>query len=113
MGVAVVRVLRESESPQEEQRYKKGSNIVSLMPGKFGVVDRSGRMILAPIFVQIGNFSNGLAWVNLGDDYIVHGNTDKWGYINKDGKFVWTSFKIAAQRIVWTRSAGERVSQVD
>jgi hypothetical protein len=92
-GVAVVRVLGQSESTEQEKRYKNGSNIVAVMPGRFGVVDRNGKMILTPEFVQLGNFSNGLAWVNLGQDYIVHGNTDKWGYINKDGKFVWISFQ--------------------
>jgi|GEM_PF-6371782 len=53
--------------------------------------DRKGKTILPPIFVQPGNFSNGLAWVNLSEVYILHGDTDKWGYINKAGKFVWTS----------------------
>jgi len=90
-GVAVVRVPRNEEKPREEQRYKSGSNIVSVKSGKFGVVDRKGRLILAAQFVQLGNFSNGLAWANLGNGYIVDGYPDKWGYINKSGKFVWTS----------------------
>jgi len=92
-GVAVVRVLTESDVPRDEQRDKRGDNIVSAMPGKFGVVDRTGKIILPPRFVQLGKFSKGLAWVNLGNDYIVHGDTDKWGYINKSGKLVWTSTK--------------------
>jgi hypothetical protein len=90
-GVAIVRMLDESEAPRDEQRYKSGSNIVSIMPGKFAAVDRNGKLVLSAKFVQLGNFSNGLAWVNLGNDYIVHGDADKWGYINKTGQLVWTS----------------------
>jgi hypothetical protein len=60
--------------------------------GAFGVIDKSGAFIIPPKFVQIGDFFNGLAWVNLSDSYLVHGNTDRWGYINKRGKIVWKSF---------------------
>jgi transposase len=35
------------------------------------------------------NFSGGLAWVNLGGEYVVHGSVDKWGYITREGKCVW------------------------
>jgi hypothetical protein len=94
-SVAVVRVVEDSKASNKEERYKEGGNIISVKAGRYGVVDRNGRMILPPQFVQIGSFSNGLAWVNLGEDYIVHGNTDKWGYINKAGKFVWKSFADA------------------
>lgn len=90
--VAVVRAVEGSEASKKEERYIEGPNIISIKAGKFGVVDRDGRMILPTQFIQIGNFSAGLAWVNLGQDYIVHGDTDKWGYINKAGKFVWRSF---------------------
>ena len=74
--VAVVRVVEESESFKKEQRYIEGPNVISAKAGKFGVIDRNGRMMLPPRFVQLGNFSGGLAWVNLGEDYIVHGDTD-------------------------------------
>ena len=47
--------------------------------------------LLPPMFVQPGNFSNSLAWVNLSEVYILHGDTGEWSYINKAGKFVWTS----------------------
>jgi hypothetical protein len=97
-GVAVVRVLDDSDVPRDEQRYKSGDNIISVMPGKFGAVDRTGQMVLPTRFVQLGNFSHGLAWVNLGNDYIVHGDTDKWGYINKAGKLVWTSRKARQKK---------------
>ena len=41
---------------------------------------------------SIADFHNGLAWVNLSDSYIVHGDTNRWGYINKEGKIIWKSF---------------------
>jgi hypothetical protein len=90
--VAVVRVFENAGAPGKEQRLKEGERIISLKPGKFAVIDKTGRMILAPKFVQIGDFYGGLAVVNLGEDYIVHGDFDKWGYINKAGKYVWKSF---------------------
>jgi hypothetical protein len=104
--VAVVRVAEDSEPSRKEKRHKEGDNIISIKAGRYGVVDRNGRMILPPQFVQIGSFFGGLAWVNLGKDYIVHGNTDKWGYINKAGRFVWKSF-VNVQR--W-RAADSRPS---
>jgi hypothetical protein len=60
--------------------------------GLFGVIDKTGKFIIAPQYVQIADFHNGLAWVNLSDAYIVHGDTNRWGYINKQGKIVWKSF---------------------
>ena len=90
--VAIVRAIEDSGASKKEERYIDGPNIISTKAGKFGVVDRTGRMILPAQFVQLGNFSGGLAWVNLGRDYIVHGDTDRWGYINKSGRLVWKSF---------------------
>ena len=90
-GIATVRALSASDTPRQKRQYKLGDIITSVMSGKFGAIDRNGRTILPMKFVQLGEFSDGLAWVNLGKDYIVHGNPDRWGYINKAGKFVWTS----------------------
>lgn len=90
-GIAIVRALSASDKPRPKRQYKPGDIITSVMSGKFGAIDRNGRTILPMKFVQLGAFSDGLAWVNLGKDYIVHGNPDRWGYINKAGKFVWTS----------------------
>ena len=84
--------VEDPEAAKREERYIQGPNVISIKAGKFGVVDRSGKTILPTQFVQLGNFSGGLAWVNLGQDYLVHGDTDKWAYINKSGKFVWKSF---------------------
>ena len=60
--------------------------------GLFGVINKLGKFIVPPHYVQIGAFHNGLAWVNLSDAYIIHGDTDRWGYINKKGEIVWKSF---------------------
>jgi hypothetical protein len=94
-GVAVVKV-GESEKPTTEGlrdvvRTRDG-NLVAAKSGLFGVIDRTGKFIIPPRYAQIGDFHNGLAWVNLGDAYIIHGDTDRWGYLNKDGKIIWKSF---------------------
>jgi len=90
-GIAIVRALSASGTPRQKRQYKPGDIITSVMSGKFGAIDRNGRTILPMKFVQLGEFSDGLAWVNLGKDFILHGDADRWGYINKAGKFVWTS----------------------
>jgi hypothetical protein len=64
--------------------------------GRTGYIDNAGKIVIKPQFDEAWNFSEGLAPVRVddkwGEDYIVHGNTDKWGYINKAGRFVWKSF---------------------
>jgi hypothetical protein len=64
-------------------------NIISTKEGLFGVIDRKGKFIIPAKFTQIGDFENGLAWVNPTENYIVHGSASSWGYINKSGKLVW------------------------
>ncbi len=93
-GVAVVQVGEGEKPTNNEVRdvtMAEGS-ILAKMSGLFGVIDKTGKFIIAPRYVQIGDFHNGLAWVNLGDSYIIHGDTNRWGYINKEGKIVWKSF---------------------
>ncbi len=94
-GVAIVRI-GEPEKPTED-----GLRAVTITPernmtvakdGLFGVIDKTGKFIIPPRFVQIGSFYNGLAWVNLSDSYLVHGETDQWGYVNKKGEIVWKTF---------------------
>ena len=85
--VAVVRSAAvESVS---EKSHKQDDNIISTKEGLFGVIDRKGKFIIPAKFTQIGDFENGLAWVNLTGSYIVHGSASSWGYINKSGKLVW------------------------
>jgi len=94
-GIAVVKV-GESEKPTEDGlrdvTISSQGNIYAAKSGLFGVIDTSGKFIIPPKYVQIGDFHYGLAWVNLSDSYIIHGDTDRWGYINKQGKIVWKSF---------------------
>lgn len=91
-NVAVVRVIEYPKSSAKEERFKQGNNIVAVKEGLFGVIDKTGKFILPAKFTQLGDFHNGFAWVNFSGDYIVHGDTEKWGYINKEGKIVWKSF---------------------
>ncbi|MGC2661154.1 MAG: WG repeat-containing protein, partial [Bryobacteraceae bacterium] len=44
---------------------------------KWGYIDRTGKMVIAPQFDDEGDFFGGLAKVRLGD---------KWGYINNSGR---------------------------
>ena len=46
----------------------------------FGYIDKQGVMIVKPVFNWAGNFSDGIAGVNIGS---------KWGYIDKAGNYVW------------------------
>lgn len=94
-GVAVVTVGW-SEKPTKDGlrdfvRTVDG-NLHAAKSGLFGVIDGTGKFATPPRYVQIGDFRNGLARVNLSDAYLIHGSTDKWGYINKTGKIVWKSY---------------------
>lgn len=94
-GVAVVQAGSSEQltaSGVRDIRIDSARNMYSNNSGLFGVVDKSGKFIIPPKYVQIGDFHNGLAWVNLGDAYIIHGDTNRWGYINKKGEIVWKSF---------------------
>lgn len=94
-GVAVVKV-GESEKPTKDGlrdvTITAEANMTVNTSGLFGVIDKTGKFIIPAKYIQLGDFHNGLAWVNLSDAYIVHGDTNRWGYINKEGKIVWKSF---------------------
>ncbi len=47
---------------------------------QFGYMDRTGKMVITPQFLQAGCFNDGIAYAATGED--------KWGYINTTGKFV-------------------------
>ena len=91
-GVAIVRVVETSKPFAKEERFKQGDNIIAVKESLFRAIDKTGKFILPAKFTQIGSFSNGLAWVNLSGDYVVHGDVDSWGYIDKAGKIVWKTF---------------------
>ncbi|HMT08702.1 MAG TPA: WG repeat-containing protein [Pyrinomonadaceae bacterium] len=94
-GVAVVKI-GESEKPTKDGlrnvTITPDRNIMANSSGLYGVIDKTGKFVMPPKYVQLGDFENGLAWVNLSDAYIIHGDTNRWGYINKQGKIVWKSF---------------------
>lgn len=46
---------------------------------KFGFIDRTGKIVIQPLYGDAGNFSEGLAWVKL---------KDKYGFIDRTGKIV-------------------------
>lgn len=94
-GAAIVRI-GEPEKPTEDGlrdvTITPERNMTVAKDGVYGVIDKTGKFIIPPRFVQIGSFYDGLAWVNLSDSYLVHGETDQWGYVNKKGVIVWKSF---------------------
>ena len=47
--------------------------------GKYGYINKMGKILIPPKFEQVKNFSEGLAAVKIGE---------KWGYINEMGKIV-------------------------
>ena len=79
---------------------KKGKE-VALFPvkknGKWGYIDRSGKIIIPPQFDYAWFFSEGLAPVKIGR---------KWGYIDKSGKIV------IEPRFDWAESFSEGLAGV-
>lgn len=49
------------------------------LTGKWGYIDRTGRIVINPQFEEAGDFSEGLARVKTGG---------KWGYIDRTGRFL-------------------------
>lgn len=57
--------------------------------GKYGYIDRSGKMIINPRFSQVGDFHKGLALAGTKDYPLLNkANTFQYGYIDKTGTFV-------------------------
>lgn len=52
--------------------------------GKWGFIDKTGKIIIKPIFDEAESFYNGLAYVK---------TADLEGYINKQGNFIWSREK--------------------
>jgi hypothetical protein len=57
---------------------------------KWGFIDRTGKMVIAPQFTLSGKFSQGLAPVGKGKEIgpFTGPTNQKWGYIDKTGKVV-------------------------
>src|SRR5260221_960928 len=70
--------LASSSSTHGQQA--KGSELFLIHEnGKYGFIDKTGRIIIQPHFVAALSFSDGLAPVRIGET---------WGYINATGKVV-------------------------
>jgi hypothetical protein len=68
--------------------FSEGLAAVKVPEGKWGYIDKTGTMVIAPRFEgytikDISDFSNGLAFVQLGEEII-----DYWVVINKSGNIV-------------------------
>ena len=48
---------------------------------KWGFIDSTGTEVIKPIYFNVGNFSEGLAWVKLNED-------SDYGYIDRNGKYI-------------------------
>ena len=48
--------------------------------GKWGFIDKTGKIVINQKFDKVSGFSEGLCGVKIGN---------KWGYIDKTGKYVW------------------------
>jgi hypothetical protein len=68
---------------KDTQKSKKKSE--GLFPvksgGRWGYIDKQGKIVINPQFDRAWDFLGGLAWVMIGD---------KLGYIDKEGKYVWS-----------------------
>ena len=77
--------------------YMKGS--------KYGVIDNSGKIILAPTYKRIYDYHNSLA--------IVYGKKNKYGYINTSGELVTPDIFTAAGNadnvIPWVKGAPAKI----
>jgi hypothetical protein len=60
--------------------FAEGLAPVQMLTGKWGFIDAKNTMVLSPQWDQAASFSYGLSQVWSGD---------KFGYIGKDGKYVW------------------------
>jgi WG containing repeat len=67
--------------PDDPGPYESGGNnhIQIIVNGKFGITDKSGKIIVEPIYDNARLFSEGLSTVQLGN---------KYGLINEKGNFV-------------------------
>jgi hypothetical protein len=81
-GLAAVRVKGPHDSTRQE-----GDKTITTVSGPYGFIDKSGTMVIEPVFTQVASFSHGLAQVNLGE--YTPGLWGKWAYIDKSGRYIW------------------------
>ena len=61
----------------------EGLSAVMFDTGKWGYIDKTGKIVIQPQFSYVEAFSDGLAAVKIHDN-----DDEKWGYIDKTGKIV-------------------------
>lgn len=86
-GLAAVRV----KGPRDSTR-RVGNETLVTITGPFGFIDKSGRMVIAPVFSQVSKFSHGLAAINRGNETPDLWND--WAYIDRSGNFIWHPDKM-------------------
>lgn len=52
---------------------------------KYGFIDKSGKVVIEPIFTSANDFENGLASVIIGKEY----EKFEYGYIDMNGNYIW------------------------
>ena len=80
------------------ENFSEGLACVAV-EGKIGYMDRAGKIVIKPQFDVVTPFINGVASVALGKYEVTEGVShfvrlgDKWGYIDKNGKYIWPPSK--------------------
>ncbi len=71
--------------------FSEGFAVIQV-EGRYGYINRSGDVVIEPIFKQAGDFKGGLAAVTE-DEAIKYASCcwQRWDYIDKSGKYVWKS----------------------
>jgi hypothetical protein len=71
-------------APQFDLTFHFSEGLAAVSIGnEWGYIDKTGKMVIAPRpFAHVEDFHNGLAFVNTKDG--------KYGYINRQGRYVWT-----------------------
>lgn len=70
------------------QNFSDGLAAVQLhdkVSQNYGFIDKTGRFVIAPQFVDAGPFTEGMAAVSKGDKQFI---TSNWDYINKQGSYL-------------------------
>jgi hypothetical protein len=67
------------------EEFSEGLAAVAADPFLFGYIDQNGRVLIEPQFKSAGPYTEGLAEVGVGSPTELR----KYGYINREGQYVW------------------------
>jgi len=80
LTTCAISMRSEMESPLAQRTRGTPPGLARVkLSGKWGYIDRSGRIVINPQFEEAGDFAEGLARVKTGG---------KWGYIDRTGRFL-------------------------